>query len=81
METRFDVDAPRRPTNLSVNSDLLRQARELDINLSRVLEAALADQVRTLRTQQWLEANQKAIADYNAHIEADGVFSAGLRSF
>lgn len=81
MNIRFDLNAPRKPTNLSVNSDLLRQARDLDINLSRVLEAALIEQVRTIHAHKWLEANRQAIADYNAHIERDGVFGEGLRSF
>ena len=34
----FDVSAPKKPTNVSVNGDLLREARELDINLSQALE-------------------------------------------
>ncbi len=30
---------------------------------------------------RWLAANGKAIADFNAHVEKDGVFSDGLRRF
>lgn len=81
MSLIFKADAPKRPANLSVNSDLLRQAKELEINLSRLLEAALEEQVRVRREQKWLADNQQAIEDYNAHIEKDGVFSEGLRNF
>ena len=37
----FDRAAPRKPTNLSVNSDLLRLARQFGLNLSRELEGHL----------------------------------------
>lgn len=81
MQTAFNPGAPKRPTNLSLNSDLLRQARELDINLSQLLEQALDAEVRKKRAQQWLLENREAIAQYNADIEKNGVFSDGLRSF
>lgn len=81
MQTAFNPGAPKRPTNLSLNSDLLRQARELDINLSQLLEQALDAEVRKKRAEQWLLENREAIAQYNADIEKNGVFSDGLRSF
>jgi antitoxin CcdA len=81
MHSGYNPSAPKRPTNLSLNSDLLRQARELDINLSQVLEQALDSVVRKKRAEQWLQENQAAIAQYNADIEKNGVFSDGLRSF
>ena len=31
--------------------------------------------------QAWLEENRQAIAAYNEHVAANGVFSDGLRSF
>ena len=36
-----DAKAPKRAVNVSINSDLLRQAREMKINLSRALEQGL----------------------------------------
>ena len=41
MEPLFDLEAPKKATNLSVNSDLLKKSRALDINLSATLEQAL----------------------------------------
>ncbi len=38
--------ARKQPTNLSLDGDLLRQARELGINLSASLEGALEDLIR-----------------------------------
>ncbi|MBB4862726.1 antitoxin CcdA [Pseudomonas nitritireducens] len=81
MHTTYDPQAPKKATNLSLNSDLLKQARELDVNLSAVLEEALADVVKERLAQRWLEQNREAIETYNQHVEETGVFSDGLRSF
>lgn len=77
----FDTSAPKKPANLSINSDLLRQAKELHINLSQTLEAHLANLVREAKQQQWLAENADFIKAYNRHIEQHGVFSEGLRRF
>ncbi len=77
----YDRSAPRRATNLTVNADLLRQARELGLNLSAELEHRLAEVVAAERRRRWLEENAKAIDAYNEHLERDGVFSDGLRRF
>jgi antitoxin CcdA len=81
MPNIFDENAPKKPTNLSINSDLLKMAKECGINLSATLEQALVAQVRTARQQQWLSENSDAIATYNEYIEKNGVFSDGQRSF
>ena len=73
--------AAKKATNLSVNSDLLRRARELDVNLSAVLEEALLAVVKRRLAERWLADNRKAIAAYNEQVEAHGVFSDGVRGF
>jgi len=77
----YDLDAQKKPTNLSVNSDLLKKAKELDINLSAALEQTLAEQVRTKQRTGWLAENRAAIAAYNDLIETHGTFSDSTRSF
>jgi len=77
----FDASAPKKATNLSINSDLLRQAKELNINLSQQVESYLSELVRKAKEQQWLAENAEAIAAYNERIEKEGVFSEGLRRF
>ena len=77
----FDASAPKKPTNVSVNADLLRQARELNINLSQALEERLVERILTERRRRWLEENKVAIEDYNRRVEVEGVFSDGLRGF
>jgi antitoxin CcdA len=77
----FNPQAPKRATNLSVNSDLLRQARELDINLSAAFEEALSSLVVARQQQVWLEQNKHAIDVYNQQVEENGVFGDSLRAF
>lgn len=81
MRRSYDTQAPKKATNLSINVDLLRKAKELDINLSATLEHALVATLRTRQREQWLAANKAAIEAYNEHVETHGVFSDGLRSF
>jgi antitoxin CcdA len=81
MHLVYDPTAPKKATNLSCNSDLLRQAREIGVNLSAVLEGALEEVVRQRLADRWLADNREAIDSYNRDVEAKGVFSDGMRTF
>jgi antitoxin CcdA len=72
---------PKKSTNLSINSDLLRQARERKINLSQLLESSLIELLREEKGVSWREENREAIEEYNRRVAAGGVFSDGLRRF
>jgi antitoxin CcdA len=71
----------RKATNVSIRTDLLDAARELKINLSREFENHLEDVVKRNLAEQWLKENREAIEAYNRHIERDGLWSDGLRTF
>jgi antitoxin CcdA len=71
----------KKPVNLSINSELLAAARELNINLSATMETALAEAVKRVRRERCLEENQDAISAYNERVDSEGVFSDGLRKF
>jgi len=73
--------APKKAVNLSLDSDLLSQAKGLGLNLSGVAEEALAYAVSARLAERWAEENREAIGAYNRRIEAAGVFSDGLRTF
>jgi len=81
MPALYDQNAPKKPTNLSINSDLLKKARDLEINLSAALEQALTSQLKAKQAQQWLEQNKNAITAYNKSVDESGVFGDGIRSF
>ena len=71
----------KRAANLSVNAELLDEARALEINLSATLEKALDEAVRARKREKWLEENREAIAAYNRRIARDGLASDHVRAF
>lgn len=81
MQPAYNLQAPKKPTNLSINADLLSKAKEMDINLSATLEQALVVVLRQKQRKRWLAENKAAIQVYNEQVEKYGVFSDGLRSF
>jgi antitoxin CcdA len=81
MESLFDVDAPKKATNLSVNSDLLKKARALDINLSATLEQALKAKLAKLGAAEWVSENGRAIKSYNEFVEEHGCFGEEYKEY
>jgi antitoxin CcdA len=77
----FNPKAPKKSTNLSINSDLLTQAKQNNINLSRALEQRLIEMLLEENRCKWREENKEAIEAYNRRIEVSGVFSDNLRNF
>ena len=70
-----DRSAPKKPVNVSIDSDLLRQARELKVNLSKALEERLAQILREERARRWQEENREAIDGYNRFVDKHGLFN------
>lgn len=77
----YNQAAPKKSANLSINADLLQQAKQLNINLSQTLEQHLAEIIRQAQRNQWLAENKNALDEYNRRIEKHGAFSDGLRRF
>lgn len=65
----------KRSANLSVEAELLEEAKALGINLSRTLEEALAARLKEARVERWRSENKSAIEAYNADIEEGGTFA------
>lgn len=78
---RIMMRMAKQAVNLSISKPLLRQARALKLNLSRVLEDSIERSLRIERAKRWQQENREAIESYNAYIEKYGVFSDGLRRF
>ncbi|RDH87897.1 MAG: hypothetical protein DIZ78_05000 [endosymbiont of Escarpia spicata] len=76
----YNYLAPKKPANLSVNSDLLAKAKRLKLNLSATLENALADEVRKAERTQWLQKNQNAIEASNRLAEEKGFFADSYKT-
>ncbi len=77
----YNIDAVKKPTNLSLNSDLLKKAKGLHINLSKELELALIKAIKKKIKEQWLKDNNEAITQYNQSIAKRGLFSDEWRRF
>lgn len=77
----YDPNAPKKTTHLSINSDLLRQAREEKINLSQALEKHLAESMMEIKRLRWQEGSREAIEEYAQFVEKHGCFGDSLRCF
>lgn len=81
MNYIYNTQAPKKPTNVSINSDLLQKAKDLKLNLSATLEHALVEQLRNEQRTEWLRENAGAIQAYNQFVETNGTFSDSVRKF
>jgi antitoxin CcdA len=71
----------KRAVNLSIDAELLAEARRFGLNLSGLLEERLSGALREQRRKVWLAENAGAIEDYNARIDARGSFADRVRRF
>ncbi len=71
----------KRATNLSLSSDVLEAARQLDINISQVCDSYLRELVRREQERKWRENHADFIAAYNATVEAEGLPLEAWRNF
>ena len=81
MKNAFSTQTPKKATNLSLNSELLAQARRLNINLSATMEKALEKEVNQRLKAEWLEQNAEAIDACNELTEKHSLFSDSHRVF
>ena len=75
--------ASRKTASLSLDSELLVQACELDINLSRATEDGIAKAIKAERERErrWLEENAEAIKAHSEYIERYGLPLEEYRTF
>lgn len=77
MNAATRVSPSKKRTNVTVNAELLAEARACGINLSALLEQSLEDTLRTQRRARYLRENQVAFDSHNAFIDTAGLFSDG----
>jgi antitoxin CcdA len=71
----------KKAVNLSIDAELLSEAKAAGTNLSGVLEGALREQLRERRWQKWREENRAAIEASNAQLERDGLWAEKFRDW
>lgn len=73
--------APKKATNLSLNSKVLEMAREMGMNVSQTVDTLLAEEVKRRYWAKWNEDNKVAIDYYNERIKNEGLPLAKYRTF
>lgn len=73
------VAGTRRATNVTLPEALLRDARELGINLSQACERGIAVEVAATRRLRWLAQNHDAMQAWNEHVAHNGLPVAAHR--
>ncbi len=71
----------RKSTNLSLDARLVAEAKNLDINISRVAEESIARAVREEKERLWRIENREVIRSLNDYVERLGVPLEELRQF
>jgi len=71
----------RKPTNLSLDANLLIQAKALKVNLSRAAEDGVRIAVSAAKAEQWKTENAAAIRSSNAYVENHGLPLDRYRQF
>ena len=67
---------------LSIEADLLEQARQVGIDLAVVVDCALRSEIaRRRRWQQWRTGNRAAIEASNAELERHGLWADDYRTW
>ncbi|WP_174522634.1 type II toxin-antitoxin system CcdA family antitoxin [Novosphingobium lentum] len=82
MQHPHDVTgSARKATNVSLDVELVGEARRLGLNISRACEAGLADQIAREKARQWKLDNAGAVGAWNGWVEENGLPLSGHRPF
>jgi antitoxin CcdA len=74
---RYNAAAHKRPVNLTLNEDLVAQARAITDNLSAVVEALLANYIAAEQQRRAAEADvvRETVATWNRFADEQGSFA------
>jgi post-segregation antitoxin (ccd killing protein) len=77
MKPAYKISAPKRPVNLTLNEDLVAQARSMTGNLSSVIETLLAAFVAEEKSRRAAEARlvDATVATWNQFADEQGSFA------
>ena len=72
---------PKRAANVSIDAEILAEAKAMKINLSQTLEDELRKRVQDERVKRFQEEHREAIESHNRFIEKHGIWSKKYRSW
>jgi len=70
---KIAANAVRQPANLSIDSQLMKEAKGLNVNVSRAAEAGIAEAVAAEKTRLWKLENRATMDAWNDYVETHGV--------
>jgi antitoxin CcdA len=73
--------ARKRSTNISLPADLVSEAKEHGINISKAAEKGVVAELSAKRRERWIEENWDAIQSSNEWVEKNGLPLAKYRLF
>lgn len=81
---RDDAKKParrKRSLNVSIDEEIVREAKAMGLNLSQTLEDELRKQVREEKIRRFQEEHKEAIESHNRFIQEHGIWSKKYRSW
>jgi antitoxin CcdA len=71
--------AAKRAVNVSIDAELVAEAKAFGTNISAVLDAALRAAHREKRAALWREENGEAVTAWNDYVQANGLWADKYR--
>lgn len=71
----------KKRTNLSIQSNLLIEAKELGVNISASAENGISLAIAAERKKRWLKENHSALSSSNSFVEENGLPLSKYRAF
>lgn len=78
---KIATNAVRQPANLSIDSQLMAEAKRLNVNVSRAAEAGIAEAVAAEKTRLWKLENRARMDAWNDYADKHGIPLAERRQF
>ena len=78
---RDEAPSIRKAANLTIDGNLLEEARSLSVNISRAAEEGIANAVKAEKERRWKIENREAIESSNRWVEEHGLPLAKYRQF
>jgi antitoxin CcdA len=78
---RIASNAIRQPANLSIDAQLMKEAKALEVNVSRAAEAGIAEAVAAEKSRLWKLENRAALEAWNDYVDRNGLPLARFRQF
>jgi antitoxin CcdA len=71
----------RVKVNLTLDAAVVKSARALELNMSRLAEVAIVEATKAERNRLWREENRASISAYAEEVAREGLPLAQYRSF